>query len=855
MLRALSRFTGVPVDVPYEQLTVSQRRVLFRGSGPSWIEVRQSDVDPSSESHQALFRFQFKGFYPALDEASRLTPGLRAKLDQFVAEIACSSCEGSRLRQDAAAVRFLERTIGDLVQMPLDRLQTEVKSWKLDRRQQKIAGELIREIRSRVDFLIDVGLGYLTLHRGAATLSGGEAQRIRLAAQLGSGLCGVLYVLDEPTIGLHPRDNHRLIGALHRLRDLGNTLIVVEHDRDVIASSDYLCDFGPRAGRLGGRIVAQGPPQRIEPEDQTVTGGYVNGTKSIPVPTSRRPVFGPSGKPMVDFLTVYGASENNLKSIDMALPLGVMTAVTGPSGSGKSSLIEDILYPALARRLYRTRVKVGRHDRIEGLRHIDKVIQVDQSPLGNSPSSNPATYTGVFDLIRQAFAELPDAGERRLTSRHFSFNVPGGRCETCEGSGHLRIEMHFLPDVWVPCDECKSRRYRDEVLEVKLHGRSIADVLEMSCGDATELFASYPKISHIVQTLCDVGLDYVTLGQSAPTLSGGEAQRVKLAAELSRPGTGSTLYLLDEPTTGLHFDDITKLLAVLQRLVDLGNTVVVIEHNLDVIKCVDWVIDLGPDAGAAGGEIVFAGTPEALAATAKVSTNSKPFVRSVTAPYLDKILNSTIPTPGDDVQKPRRRVASKRASTKGGSGSIDALQRSDELASSEQQLRFDSDHIQPTRPSAGRKRASLDPALASAAASPWQVLGRKWHGLAKGFPVGTKPDWPLEIADRMLELLEKLAGKDCLNFESPDCVTVKPSGCATPRAEVHTKRPESLQVSLIGPFEAIELEGLDELDLADPVGLPDAQTGRVVLRLNQLKQVRSRKLRNFLQQHLAKSIG
>jgi excinuclease ABC subunit A len=858
MLRALSRFTGVPVDVPYEQLTVSQRRVLFRGSGPSWIEVRQSDVDPSSKSHQAVFRFQFKGFYPALDEASRLTPGLRAKLDQFVAEIACSSCEGSRLRQDAAAVRFLQRTIGDLVQMPLDRLQAEVKTWKLDRRQQKIAGELIREVRSRVDFLIDVGLAYLTLHRGAATLSGGEAQRIRLAAQLGSGLCGVLYVLDEPTIGLHPRDNQRLIGALHRLRDLGNTLVVVEHDRDVIANCDFLCDFGPRAGRLGGRIVAQGPPHCIEPVDQSVTGGYINGTKSIPIPSSRRPVLGPSGKPMVEFLTVYGASENNLKSIDMALPLGVMTAITGPSGSGKSSLVEDILYPALARRLYRTRVKVGRHDRIEGLRHIDKVIQVDQSPLGNSPSSNPATYTGVFDLIRQAFAELPDAAERRLTSRHFSFNVPGGRCETCEGSGHLRIEMHFLPDVWVPCEECKSRRYREEVLEVKLHGRSIADVLELSCGEATELFASYPKIAHIVQTLCDVGLDYVTLGQSAPTLSGGEAQRVKLAAELSRPGTGSTLYLLDEPTTGLHFDDIAKLLAVLQRLVDLGNTVVVIEHNLDVIKCVDWIIDLGPDAGAAGGEIVFAGTPEGLAATAKVSTTSKPIPRSVTAPYLANMLNSALPARGNEGRNVSRGNSTKRLSSKGGSGSVEAGQRANADSSSKSRLRFDPDHVQPARPSASRNRSPATPSLASSTAGPWRALGRKWHSLAKGFPAGEKPDWPLEIADRMLELLEKLAGKDSLNFESPDCVSVQPVGSSRSWAEVHTKRAESLQISLFGPSVAVDLEALGELDLAEPVELPvellDEQTGRITLRLNQLKHVRSRKLRSFLQQHIAKSI-
>ncbi|MEM1069624.1 MAG: excinuclease ABC subunit UvrA, partial [Planctomycetota bacterium] len=640
MLRALSRHTGIPIDVPMDALTVSQRRILYRGTGSDWIEVRRSDSDPKSDSNESIFRFQFKGFYPALEEASRLTPGLRGKLEQFTAEIDCAACDGSRLRDDAGAVRFRDKTIADLVHMPLDRLAKEVKDWKLDRREKKIAGELIREVEARVGFLIDVGLDYLTLHRGAATLSGGEAQRIRLAAQLGSGLCGVLYVLDEPTIGLHPRDNHRLIGALHRLRDLGNTLLVVEHDRDVIAGSDYLCDFGPRAGRHGGRIVARGGPGDVRPLEDSVTAGYINGSQAIPIPETRRPVRRKNGSPAVNFLTIQGARENNLKAVDLELPLGVMTAITGPSGSGKSSLIESILYPALARRLHRARLRPGRHERMEGVRYIDKVIQVDQSPLGNSPSSNPATYTGAFELIRQVFARIPEAAERRFTARTFSFNVPGGRCETCEGSGQLCIEMHFLPDVYVPCDECQSRRYNDDVLQVKLHGKSIADVLEMQCGDAVELFADYPKIAGILQTLCDVGLDYVTLGQSAPTLSGGEAQRVKLASELSRPMTGNTLYLLDEPTTGLHFDDIDKLLQVVQRLVDLGNTVVVIEHNLDVIKCADWIIDMGPGAGVDGGEIVFAGTPEDLAATApsrKAKKNATTI--SATAPFLRDTLN------------------------------------------------------------------------------------------------------------------------------------------------------------------------------------------------------------------------
>ncbi len=603
MLSALSRHTGVPVDVPFDQLNVSQRRILFRGTGNDWIEVRQLDQKEgqgrkAKADSTVLFRFQFKGFYPALDEASRLTPGLRGKLEQFTDEIDCGACDGSRLREESSAVRYRGHTIADLVHMPLDRLSTEVNSWKLDRREQKIAGELIREIESRVRFLLDVGLDYLTLHRGAATLSGGEAQRIRLAGQLGSGLCGVLYVLDEPTIGLHPSDNAKLLGALHRLRDTGNTLLVVEHDRDVIAGSDYLCDFGPRAGRHGGRIVAEGPPANIAPVKESVTAGYINGSKTIAIPTSRRPVFSPSNTALVNFLKIHGARENNLRSVDFELPLGVFTVVTGPSGSGKSSLVDGILYPVLARRLHRARLRPGRHSKIEGVRYIDKVIRVDQSSLGNSPSSNPATYTGAFDMIRQAFADLPEAGARGFTPRTFSFNVAGGRCETCEGNGYLCVEMHFLPDVYVPCDVCEGRRYNDDVLEVKLHGKSIADVLEMPCGEALELFAGYPKLSRILQTLCDVGLEYVTLGQAAPTLSGGEAQRVKLASELARPMTGNTLYLLDEPTTGLHFSDIEKLLEVIQRLVDLGNTVVVIEHNLDVIKCADWVIDIGPVQGS-----------------------------------------------------------------------------------------------------------------------------------------------------------------------------------------------------------------------------------------------------------------
>ena len=827
MLRALSRQTGVPIDVPFDEIPVSSRRILFHGCGANWIEVRQSDATPSSKSKSVLFRFQFKGFYPALEEAARLTPGLRGKLELYTDEIDCSACDGARLREESAASRFRGLTVADLVRMPLDRLYETVTAWKLDRREKKIASELLREIQSRTRFLLDVGLDYLTLHRGAASLSGGESQRIRLAAQLGSGLCGVLYVLDEPTIGLHPRDNDRLIGALHRLRDQGNTLLVVEHDRDVIGSSDYLCDFGPQAGRHGGRIVAQGPPKAPQPYEQSVTAGYIDGSRQIPVPKSRRPVVGKSGQAYVNFLKILGARENNLREIDVEIPLGVFTAVTGPSGSGKSSLIDGILYPALARRLHRARLRPGRHEKIEGLRYVDKVIRVDQSPLGNTPSSNPATFTGAFDLIRQLFALIPDAAERKFTPRTFSFNVPGGRCETCEGTGQRKIEMHFLPDVWVECEECHSRRYNDDVLEVKYHGASIADVLAMQCGEAVQLFSQHARITHILQTLCDVGLEYVTLGQSAPTLSGGEAQRVKLAAELARPMTGNTLYLLDEPTTGLHFDDILKLIEVLQRLVSLGNTVVVIEHNLDLIKCADWIIDMGPGAGIRGGELVFAGKPEDLAAMAASSAKRKrgkpkdagDQVRSETARYLAEALrySDSAKEAGTDleVEGPKRKPKSTVKNDK---------------------RKVAVTHKAPTK-------------------SPWQVLGRRWHSTGKGFPNGETPDWPLELADQMLDLLQQVAGDDSLAFDEPDRVNVRPTGTEKTWAELETKSTESLKVTLAGPREAIDLDQLPPMEINGPFDMIDEPHVRVTLNLTNQKHVRSRKLRSFLKNHLQQTKG
>ncbi len=668
MLAAWTSGTGVPLAIPFNQLDARNRKLVFYGSGERWFDV-------PDESGNVLFSFQYKGVFPTLEEASRLSPNLRQRMQMLIGEVECGCCGGSRLRDDAAAVRFRELSIDGICRLPVGVMATTIKKWKLDPREKKIAGELIREISSRIDFLNNVGLEYLTLDRTAASLSNGEAQRIRLASQLGSGLCGVLYVLDEPTIGLHPRDNTRLLSALHRLRDLGNTLIVVEHDREVIQNSDAICDFGPQAGINGGEIVAQGTPAAVGKDKNSVTGPYLSGRKAIPMPANRRPALSAGlpipvrGKtktatkkrttaaiaksspvktfvPLVNTLDIVGAKHNNLKDIDVKIPLETLTVVTGPSGCGKSSLINDILFKSLARRLHRTTAIPGAHKGIRGIEYINKVIRVDQTPLGNSPSSNPATYTGAFDLIRELFAQLPDAKLRGYTSRRFSFNVPGGRCEECFGNGQICIEMHFLPDVWVECAACRGRRYNEETLAVRYHEKTIDDVLKMSCGEAVRLFHNIPKIRRILKTLCDVGLDYVTLGQSAATLSGGEAQRVKLSAELARPDTGRTLYLLDEPTTGLHFDDLCKLLDVIQRLIDIGNTVVLIEHNLDMIKCADWVIDLGPEAGQGGGEIVVQGTPEevveyatrALAAASKSGLSDPKQPRSYTGEALTSVL-------------------------------------------------------------------------------------------------------------------------------------------------------------------------------------------------------------------------
>jgi excinuclease ABC subunit A len=653
MLEAMAAQFGIPLDVPFNELDSVHRRMILYGTGERWTTIESSTQSPQAASRgkPAAFRFQYKGLYPAIDEASRVSYVHRQQLYELVGETACSACDGSRLRDDAASVRFRGKTLGQLCAMPLDRTLAFLKSVRLKGADRKVAGDLLTEATSRLSFLVDVGLHYISLSRTLPSLSGGESQRIRLAGQIGRALTGVLYVLDEPTIGLHPRDNGRLITALKKLRDLGNTVIIVEHDREVLNAADRLYDFGPGAGRFGGTVVGEGTPKQLQKRRKSLTGQYLANNREIAVPSERRmpieqasdgvagvdrrepPDRGKLGvhsaepqpprrennddiPPGGGWLELIGARQHNLHDVDLRIPLGTLTCVTGVSGSGKSSLIEDTLARAVAKRLHRAGETPGPHEKLLGVERVNKVIVVDQRPLGNTPASNPATYTGVFDDIRELFTRLPDAKVRGYRPARFSFNRPGGRCEDCEGNGQRCIEMHFLPDVWVECDTCHGKRYNLETLSVQYRGKSIADVLEMSIGEAHKLFENIPKIRRYLATLCAIGLDYLTLGQPAPTLSGGEAQRVKLAAELARPNTGRTLYILDEPTTGLHFDDIDKLLKVLGSLVELGNTVVVIEHNLDVIKTADWIVDLGPEAGGEGGWIVAAGTPEQIVAHA-----------------------------------------------------------------------------------------------------------------------------------------------------------------------------------------------------------------------------------------------
>jgi len=594
-------------DVPFRKLSKKAQDIILHGSEDTEIHVRYKNRFNRIRSYWT----NFEGIISWLERRRDDTDSdyARERYEQYFREVPCPECKGARLKPESLAVKLGGKDIHEVCSLCIEDVDEFLRKIELNDRETTIAERVLKEIHARLGFLLDVGLDYLTLHRGSATLAGGEAQRIRLATQIGSGLVGVLYILDEPSIGLHQRDNRRLIDTLLRLRDLGNTLIVVEHDEETIRTADHVVDIGPGAGEHGGEIVHSGSLDDLLELTSSMTADYLVGRREIEVPKQRRPLD--KGE-----IVVRGARQHNLKNIDVSFPLGAFVTVTGVSGSGKSTLVNDVLYRSVHQKLIRTaRLVAGKHKRIEGLSNIDKVIDIDQSPIGRTPRSNAATYTGVFDHIRKLFAKTPDAKRRGYQPGRFSFNVRGGRCEACAGEGTIKIEMHFLPDVYVPCEVCKGKRYNRETLEVRFKGKNIAEVLEMSVSEACEVFGAIPPIARHMTTLRDVGLGYIKLGQPAPTLSGGEAQRVKLATELSKRATGKTLYILDEPTTGLHFDDVHKLLGVLHRLVDQGNTVVVIEHNLDVIKTADHVIDLGPEGGGGGGEVVAAGTPEEVAAT------------------------------------------------------------------------------------------------------------------------------------------------------------------------------------------------------------------------------------------------
>jgi excinuclease ABC subunit A len=607
VLDAVGAEHGFTADTPWKRLKKAQQKVVLYGGGKAQVTVRYKN----RYGRKREYKTRYEGVIPWLERryTEAESDRSREQIEGYMREVPCTACDGARLRPLSLAVTIADRNIAEVGNLSVRKAAEFFAGIELTERERLIAERVLKEVNERLRFLLDVGLDYLSLNRSSGTLAGGEAQRIRLASQIGSGLVGVLYVLDEPSIGLHQRDNQRLIDTMLRLRDLGNTVLVVEHDEETIRVADHIVDIGPGAGEHGGEIVVAGTLADVVGEPRSVTGQYLAGEKTIDVPERRR-------EPGDAWLKIRGAREHNLDTIDVSFPLGCFVSVTGVSGSGKSTLVNDILYRALMQKVYKSRTVPGKHKAIDGVNALDKVINIDQSPIGRTPRSNPATYTGVFDKVRSLFAATPEAKVRGYQPGRFSFNVKGGRCEACAGDGTIKIEMHFLPDVYVPCEVCKGARYNRDTLDITFKGKNIAEVLDLSCEEAVEFFANQPTISRWLQTLVDVGLGYVRLGQPAPTLSGGEAQRVKLATELGKRSTGRTIYILDEPTTGLHFDDVRRLLGVLQRLVDAGNTILVIEHNLDVIKSADWLVDLGPEGGDGGGRVVAEGTPEQVAKTA-----------------------------------------------------------------------------------------------------------------------------------------------------------------------------------------------------------------------------------------------